>query len=100
MHTPDVIKEVCKGKQKVVELEVGTCSKPLDIDEDTAHLEMMKSVSEVEVLKKSLQSFKEQNKYLNDSNEKLMIANRRLREDLEEIDANYQELVTVSKEAL
>ena len=61
---------------------------------------MMKSVSEVEVLNKSLQYFKEKNRYLNDSNEKLMIAKRKLREDLEEIDANYQELITVSKEVL
>ena len=29
-----------------------------------------------------------------------MIANRRLKEDLEEIDANYQELITLSKEFL
>ena len=29
-----------------------------------------------------------------------MIGNRRLREDLEEIDVNYQELITVSKEVL
>ena len=28
MHTPDLIKESCKGKQKVVEFEVGTCSRP------------------------------------------------------------------------
>ena len=84
----------------MVEFEVGTGLKPSEIDEDPAHLEMMKSISEVEVLKKSLQSFKEQNKYLNDSNEKLMIANKRLREDLKEIDANYQELITVSKEVL
>ena len=59
MHTPDLIKEVCKCKQKVDEYEVGTCSKPSEIDEDPpAHPEMMKSVSEVEVLKKSLQYFK------------------------------------------
>ena len=38
--------------------------------------------------------------YLNDSYEKLMIVNRRMREDLEEIDTGYQELITVSKEAL
>ena len=100
MHTTDLIKKLCKGKQKVVEFEVGSCSKPWEIDEIPAHLEMMESISEVEVLNKSLQYFKEQNRYLNDSNEKLMIANRRLREDLEEIDANYQELITVSKEVL
>ena len=79
----------------VVEFEVGVGSKASDIDEDPAHLEMMKSVSEVEVLNKSLQYFKEKNRYLNDSNEKLMIAKRKLREDLEEIDANYQELKTI-----
>ena len=27
MHTPNLIKEACKGKQKVVEFEVGTCSR-------------------------------------------------------------------------
>ena len=101
MHTLDLIKEVCNCKQKVDEYEVGTCLKPSEIDEDPpAHMEMMKLVSEVEVLKKSLQYFKEQNIYLNDSSEKLMIANRRLREDLEEIDARFQELITVSKEVL
>ena len=60
----------------------------------------MESLSEVEVLKKSLQSFKEHNKHLNDFNEKLMIANKKLCEDLEEIDTSYQELISVSKEAL
>ena len=29
-----------------------------------------------------------------------MIANRRLREDLEEIDTNYQELISMSKDDL
>ena len=60
----------------------------------------MELVLEVEVLKKYLQSFKEQNWYLNDSNEKLIIANIRLQEDSEEIDTSYQELITVSKESL
>ena len=100
MHTPNLIKEACKGKQKVVEFEVGTCSRPSETEEDHAHLEIMKSLSEVEVLKKFLQYCKEQNRYLNYSSENLMTANRRLREDLEEIDANYQELITVSKEFL
>ena len=42
----------------------------------------MESLSEFQVLKKSLQYFKDQNGYLNDSNEKLMIENNRLREDI------------------
>ena len=42
MHTPDLIKETCKGKQKVVEFEVGTCSRTPVIEEDPAHQEVMK----------------------------------------------------------
>ena len=60
----------------------------------------METLSKVEVLKKSLQYFKYQNGYLNDSNDKLMMENRRLREDLEEINASFQELITASKEVL
>ena len=56
--------------------------------------------SGMELLKKSLQSVKEHNMYLNESYEKLMISNRILHEDLEEIDTSYQERISVSKEAL
>ena len=38
--------------------------------------------------------------YLHESNEGLVTANRRLREDLEEVNSHYQELISVSKEAL
>ena len=50
----------------------------------------MESLSKFEVLKKSLTYFKDQNGYLNDSNEKLMIENKSLMEDLEERNACYQ----------
>ena len=70
MHTPDLMKENCKGKQKVVEFEVATCSRSLEIEEDPTHQEVMKSLSEVEVLNKSLQYLKEKNRYLNYSSEK------------------------------
>ena len=94
-----------RGKQIISDFEIGTCSKPsvieeLNEQEDPAHQKVMESLSEVEVLKKSLQYFKDQNGYLNDSNEKLMITNMRLREDLEEINPSYQELITTSKEIL
>ena len=106
-YTPDLPKEACKdkGKHKVFKFEIGTCSKPSVIEElnereDLAHQKVMESLSKVEVLKKSLQYFKDQNWYLNDSNEKLMIENKRRREDLEDIYASYQELITTSKEVL
>ena len=102
-----MLEEACKykGKQKVFEFEIGTCLKPSDIEElneqeDPAHQKVMESLSDVEILRKSLQYFKDQNGHLNDSNEKLMIANKKSREDLEEINANYQELIIVSKELL
>ena len=57
----------------------------------------METLSKIEVLKKYLQYFKDQNRYLNNLNDKLMMENRRLREDLEEINANYLELITTSK---
>ena len=60
----------------------------------------MESLSEVEVLKKSLQYFKDQNGYLNYLNKTLMIANRRPRGYLEDINESYEELITSSKEVL
>ena len=37
---------------------------------------------------------------MQETNDGLIIANRRLREDLEEVNDHYQELIAVSKEAL
>ena len=106
-YTLDLPEEVGKdkGKQKFLEFEIGTCCKPSNIEElneqeDPAHQKVMDSLSEIEVLKKSLTYFKDQNGYLNDANEKLMIANKRPREDLEESNASYQELIIASKEVL
>ena len=45
-------------------------------------------------------SYKEQNKYLQDLNENLMVANKRLREDLEEKEVDYQKLVSIYKDML
>ena len=37
---------------------------------------------------------------MQETNDGLILANRRLREDLQEVNDHYQELTTVSKEAL
>ena len=37
---------------------------------------------------------------MHETNEGLVVANRRLREDLEEVNSHYQELIAVSKEYL
>ena len=38
--------------------------------------------------------------FLSETNDGLVMTNRKLREDLEDINAHYQELIVVSKEAL
>ena len=64
------------------------------------HRAPMETLSEFEVLKRSLQHYKSHNEYLNDFNDNLMQENKRLREELEETNANYQELITTAKEVM
>ena len=56
--------------------------------------------SENENLQRRIKQYKYQIEYLHETNEGLVIANKRLREDLEEVNSHYQELITVYKEAL
>ena len=56
--------------------------------------------SKNENLQRSIKQYKYQIEYLHETNEGLIVANRRLREDLEEVNSHYQELIAVSKEAL
>ena len=56
--------------------------------------------SENENLQKSVKQYKYQIDFLHETNEGLVMANKRLREDLEEINIHYQELIVVPKEAL
>ena len=55
---------------------------------------------ELNQIKKSLQTYKEQTRFLQSINEKLMTTNKRLREDLEEKEADCQKLVSISKDIL
>ena len=56
--------------------------------------------SENENLQRSIKQYKYQIEFLHETNEGLVVANKRLREHLEEINNHYQELIVVSKEAL
>ena len=56
--------------------------------------------SENENLWKSIKQYKYQIEFLHETNEGLVVANKILREDLEEVNIHYQELIVVSKEAL
>ena len=73
---------------------------PWLLDQDSTLPEKVHMDSEVKNLRKALQQHKSQIHFLNESNDILMTINKRLREDLEDINAHYQELVAVSKEAL
>ena len=56
--------------------------------------------SETENLKKTVKQYKYQIGFLSETNDGLVMTNRRLREDLDAINTHYQELIAVSKEAL
>ena len=53
-------------------------------------------VPELNQIKNSLQTYKEQAKFLQNINEKLMTANKRLQEELEEKETDYQKLLSMS----
>ena len=55
---------------------------------------------ELSQCERSLQTYKEQTRYLQDINEKLMVANKRLREDMEDKETEYQKLQVISKDIL
>ena len=55
---------------------------------------------ENENLQRSIKQYKYQIEFLHETNEGLVVANRRLREALEEVNSHYRELIAVSKEAL
>ena len=56
--------------------------------------------SETENLQKTVKQYKYQIGFLSDTNDVLVMTNRILREDLDDINTHYQELIVVSKEAL
>ena len=55
---------------------------------------------EKENLQRTIKQYKHQVEYMQETNDGLVMANRRLREDLDEVNSHYQELIAVSKEAL
>ena len=56
--------------------------------------------SEKENLQRSVKQYKYQVEYMEETNDGLVMENRRLREDLEEVNNHYQEVIAVSREAL
>ena len=56
--------------------------------------------SEIENLKKTMEQFKYHIGFLSETNDRLVMTNRRLREDLDDMNTHYQELIVVSKEVL
>ena len=51
-------------------------------------------------MQRAIKQYKHQIEYIQETNDGLITANRRLREDLGEVNDHYQELIVVSKEAL
>ena len=57
-------------------------------------------IQKKENLQRSVKQYKYQVEYMQETNDGLVMENRRLREDLEEVNNHYQELIAVSREAL
>jgi len=66
-----------------------------DVKEDEININ-----TELNQCQRSLQVYKDQTKYLQEINEKLLVANKRLREDMEEKEAAFQKLLMVSRNIL
>ena len=62
----------------------GSASKALQEEEVHIREEDLEISPELSQFRKSMQTYKEQTRYLQDINEKLMVANKRLRENLED----------------
>ena len=56
--------------------------------------------SEKENLQRTIKQYKYQVEYVQETKYGLVMENRRLREDLDEVNSHYQELIAVSREAL
>ena len=77
-------------------------SKPRNLPEEKDYMkeEDIDVTPELVQCQKSLQTYKEQTRYLQEINEKLLVANKRLREDMEEKEAEFQKLLMVSRNIL
>ena len=88
----------CTNKQ--VYSEDCSASRIPQEDEVLMKEEDIEITPELNQIKKYLQTYKEQTRFLHNINEKLMTANKRLREDLEDKEADYQKLLSISKDIL
>ena len=68
-------------------------------DEQEATTEKVIDIDK-ENLQKTVRKYRQQMTYMQDVNDGLMMANRRLREDLQDVNDHFQELTAVAKEAL
>ena len=56
--------------------------------------------SDMENLQRTVRQYRHQMDYMQETNDRLILVNRILREDLQEVNEHFQELTVVSKEAL
>ena len=96
--TGSILEAFCTDKQD--NPNNGLVSK--DLQEEGVHIieEDLEISPKLSQCRKSLQTYQEQTRYLQDINEKLMVANKRLHEDLEDKETEYQKLLILSKDVL
>ena len=88
----------CTNKQN--NFDEGSISRTVPEEGDCSREEDLDITPELGQCQISLQTYKEQTRYLQDINEKLMVANKRLQEDREEKEAEFQKNLMVSRNIL
>ena len=96
-HIPKLF---CTNNKNCVGKEIDSDLKSVHREEIMVDIDEVDVIPELVQMRKFMVSYKEQNKYLQDLNENLMLVNKILQEDLEEKEADYQKLVSISKDML
>ena len=96
-HIPELF---CTNKQNYVEKDIDLGLKSVQEEETIVDTNEADVIPKLVWIRKFMMSYKEQNKYLQDLSENLMVANKRLQQDLEEKEVYYQKLVSISKDML
>ena len=78
----------------------GSVSKSMQEDEALMDVKETNVVPELNKIKKSLDTYNEQTKFLQNINESLMTTNKRLHKYLEEKETDYQKLLIISQDIL
>ena len=93
-----ILEIFCTGKQNYDKEEIDTGLASVQKEDSMVDKDESDLIPELTQIRKFMISYKKQNEYLHELNENLMPSNKRLREDLEDKEVDYQKLVCIAKD--